>query len=211
MAKQELETNHSKTVVKAGMVAVFVNLLLALFKIIIGSISNSVAITSDALHGLIDTVSGIIVIASEKLGSNKKFQSNHAKIERTGAIVIALIIIIVGIHIIIESIEKIIDPEPIEYSTSIIIVLIASIVGKLLLGRYLKTAGLKVKSDTLIASSVETINDSIISSAVLFSILIHLIWQINIEAYVSLGISLIIVKLGLELIFPKLFKHHHAE
>ena len=204
------ETNHSKTVVKAGMIAVFVNLLLALLKIIIGSVSNSVAITSDALHGLIDTISGIIVIASEKLGSNKKLQSDHAKIERIGAIIIAFIIIIVGVHIIIESIEKIINPEPIEYSAPIIIVLITSIIGKLLLGRYLKITGQKVNSDTLIASSVETINDSIISGAVLFSILIHSIWQVDIEAYISLVISFIIIKLGLELIFPKLHSHHDS-
>ena len=204
------ETNHSKTVVKAGMIAVFVNLLLALLKIIIGSVSNSVAITSDALHGLIDTLSGIIVIVSEKLGSNKKLRSDHAKIEHIGAIIIAFIIIIVGIHIIIESIEKIIDPEPIEYSAPIIIVLITSIIGKLLLGRYLKITGQKVNSDTLIASSVETINDSIVSGAVLFSILIHSIWQVDIEAYISLVISFIIIKLGLELIFPKLHSHHDS-
>lgn len=211
MAQSEsYEDNHSRTVVKAGIISVSINLLLAVFKIIVGSISNSVAITSDALHGLIDTLSGIIVIVSEKIGSSKKLQSDHAKIERIGAIIIAFIIIAVGIHIIIESIEKIIDPEPIEYSTPIIIVLIASIVAKLLLGRYLKVTGQKTKSDTLIASSIETINDSIISGAVLLSILVHLIWQINIEAYVSLIISFIIIRLGLGLIFPSLHSHHHV-
>ncbi len=208
---ESYEDNHSRTVVKAGIISVSINLLLAVFKIIVGSISNSVAITSDALHGFIDTISGIIVIASEKLGSNKKLQSDHAKIEHIGAIIIAFIIIIIGIHIIIESIEKIIDPEPIEYSTSIVIVLIASIVTKLLLGRYLKVTGQKTKSDTLIASSIETINDSIISGAVLLSILVHLIWQINIEAYVSLIISFIIIRLGLGLIFPSLHNHHHVQ
>ena len=202
---------HSKTVVKAGAVAIAVNLLLAIFKIIVGSVSSSVAITSDALHGLVDTLSGIIVIISEKIGSSKKLKANHEKIEHVGAIVIAIIIIIVGVHIIIESVEKIIKPEEIEYSWPIVIVLIASIIAKLLLGRFLKSTGKKVKSDTLIASSIETINDSIISGAVLLSILIYIIWHINIEAYISLIISLIILKLGLELIFPKFFQNHHIE
>ena len=62
---------HSKTVVKAGAIAIIVNLLLAIFKIFVGSVSNSVAVTSDALHGLVDTLSGAIVIISEKLGSSK--------------------------------------------------------------------------------------------------------------------------------------------
>lgn len=202
---------HSKTVVKAGAIAIIVNLLLAIFKIFVGSVSNSVAVTSDALHGLVDTLSGAIVIISEKLGSSKKLKADHEKIEHIGAIVISAIIIIVGIHIIIESIEKIIEPEEIEYSWPVVIVLIASIIAKLLLGKFLKSTGKKVKSDTLIASSVETINDSIISSAVLLSILIYVIWHINIEAYVSLLISFIILKLGLELIFPNLFAHRHIK
>ena len=200
---------HNKTVLKAGYIAIVVNLFLAIFKVIIGTISGSLAIMSDALHGLIDTISGIVIVVSEKLGSSKKFHQDHEKIEHAGAIAIAIIILAVGIHIIIESIEKLTHPEEIEYSLPVIIVLIASIIGKLLLGRYLKRTGKKVKSDTLIASSVETINDSIISGAVLLSALIYLIWQIDIEAYISLIISLIIIKLGLELIFPKFFKHHH--
>ena len=199
---------HNKTVLKAGYLAIAINLLLAVFKIIVGAISGSLAVMSDAIHGLIDTFSGIIVVVSEKLGASKKFNRDHEKIEHIGALLIATIIIIVGVHIFIESIEKLIAPEEVEYTTPVIIVLICSVVAKLLLGRYLKATGTKVRSDTLIASSVETINDSIISGAVLLSALIYLIWHINLEAYISIIISAIIVKLGLELIFPK-FHHHH--
>lgn len=205
-----LDHSHSQTVLRAGAIAILVNLLLVVFKIIIGLASNSIAIMSDALHGLVDTISGIIVIVSEKLGSSRKFSKDHARIELIGARIIAVIIIAVGVHITIESIEKLIHPEEVEYSLSIIIVLIASIIGKLLLGRYLQRTGRKVASDTLIASSVETINDSIISGAVLLSALIYIIWQIDIEAYISLIIAFIIIKLGLGLIFPKLGHHHHA-
>ena len=200
---------HQKTVLKAGTIAILTNLLLAIFKIIIGAISNSLAVMSDATHGLIDTISGIIVIISEKLGSSHKFNKNHEKIEHIGALLIATIIIIVGIHIFIESIEKIITPEDVEYPAPVIIVLIISIVSKLLLGRYLRITGTKVQSDTLIASSVETINDCIISGTVLLSALIYLIWHINVESYTSIIISIIILKLGLELIFPKLSGQHH--
>ena len=203
------EPTHHRTVIKAGSIAIFVNLLLAVFKVIIGLISNSLAIMSDAIHGLIDTASGIIVIISEKLGTSKKFHKSHEEIEHIGALLIAIIIIIVGIHILIESIEKIIDPEEVEYSVPVIIVLIGSIIAKLLLGRYLKHTGKKVKSDTLVASSVETLNDSIISAAVLISAIIYLIWHVDIEAYVSIIISIIIIQFGLGLIFPKLNHHHH--
>ena len=196
MTKEKSQNSvHNKTVLKAGYLAIVVNLLLAVFKIVVGAISGSLAVMSDAIHGLIDTLSGIIVVISEKLGASKKFSKDHEKIEHIGALLIAAIIIIVGIHIFAESIEKLITPEEVEYSAPVIIVLISSVVAKLLLGRYLKTTGTKVKSDTLIASSVETI---------------YLIWHINLEAYISIIISVIIIKFGLELIFPKIFKHHHG-
>lgn len=201
--------NHQRSVLKAGSIAIFVNLLLAVFKIIVGLFSNSIAVMSDALHGLIDTVSGIIVVVSEKLGSSKKLHQDHEKIERYGAIMIAVIILAVGTHIIIESFEKLTNPEEVEYSLPVVMVLIASVITKLVLGRYLKKTGQEVKSDTLVASSVETINDSMISGAVLVSALFYLIWHIDIEAYISLAIAIIIIKLGLELVFSKKFEHHH--
>lgn len=203
------KSHHQEQVLRAGAIAILVNLLLAIVKIIIGVFSNSIAIMSDAIHGIVDTLSGIIVVVSEKLGSSKRFSKNHAKIEHYGAQLIAIIIIIVGIHILVESIEKTTTPEEVEYSSPTILILIISIIGKLILGRYLRTIGRRVHSDTLIASSVETINDSIISGAVLLSTIVYLIWHINIEAYISIIISAIIIKLGLELIFPQFFKHHH--
>lgn len=212
MSKQKtVAIKHDRFVIKAGYIAVAVNLTLAVFKIIVGLFSNSIAIISDAIHGLIDTLSGIIIIVSEKLGSNPKIKKSHAEIEHTGAVLIAIIILIVGADILKESIEKIFHPEEnIEYSIPIIIILAVSIISKLVLGFYLKTTGKKLDSDTLTASSVETLNDSFISGAVLASITIYLIWNINIEAYISTIISIIIIKLGLELIFPRLFKHHHS-
>ncbi len=200
---------HRKNVYKAGFIAIAINLCLAAFKITIGLISNSLAIMSDAIHGVIDTLSGIIIVISEKLGSTHKFKKNHEKIEHYGALLIAAIIIIVGIHLLIESIESVIEPEQPEYSAPIIIILIISIISKFILGRFLRSTGQKVHSDTLIASSVETINDSIISSAVLLSALIYLVWHINIESYISIIIAIIIIKHGLELIFPHFSKHHH--
>lgn len=210
MTKEKSQNpTHNKTVLKAGYIAIGINLLLAIFKVLVGVISGSLAVMSDAIHGLIDTLSGIIVVISEKLGDSKKFSQDHEKIEHIGALLIAGIIIIVGIHIFVESIEKIITPEEVEYSAPVIIVLIGSIMAKLLLGRYLKNTGTKVKSDTLIASSVETINDSIISGAVLLSALVYTIWNVNIEAYISIIISVIILKFGLELVFPNFFRHRH--
>ena len=204
-----MKKERSKIIVESGYLFILINFLLAFFNIIVGLISNSLAIVSDAIHSLTDSVSGFLIIISEKLANHKKFSSYRTKIERITTIIIAIIIIVVGIEIIIASIKNILSPEEVDYSAPAIIVLIASIATKFLLAKYLKDTGKTIKSNVLIASGAETMNDTLISIAVLISALVYLIWHVNIESYISLFIALIIIKIGLEFIFPHFSHHHH--
>ena len=204
-----MEKNRSKTILKSGYLFILTNFLLAVFNIIVGLLSNSLAIASDAIHSLTDSISGFLIIISEKLASSRNLSHHRAKIERITTIIIALIIMLVGIEIIILSIKNIISPEEVEYSIPTIIVLVASIATKYLLASFLKTTGRSVKSDVLVASGAETMNDAWISVAVLLSAIIYAIWRIDTSAYISIVIALVIIKIGLEFIFPHISKHHH--
>lgn len=204
-----MKKGRSQTIVKSGYLFILINFLLAIFNIIVGVLSNSLAIASDAIHSLSDSISGFLIIISEKLAINRKFSNYRVKIERITTIVIALIIVAIGIEIIVLSIKNIITPEEVDYSFPVIIVLVVSTATKYLLARYLKNTGETINSSVLIASAAETMNDTWISVTVLFSAIIYLIWHVNIESYVSILIALIIIKIGLEFIFPHLSKHHH--
>lgn len=204
-----MKSSRSKTIQKSGYIFILTNFLLAVFNIIVGIFANSLAIVSDAIHSLIDSVSGFLIIISEKIANHKKFTEKREKIERITTIIIALIIIALGIELIIDSIKNIITPEELNYSVATIIILVASIAAKFLLAQYLKNTGKSIKSNVLIASGAETMNDTWISIVVLASIIIYLIFNVNIESYASILIALIIVKIGLEFIFPHISKHHH--
>ena len=204
-----MKNSRSRTIQKSGYLFILTNFLLAIFNIIVGILSNSLAIASDAIHSLTDSISGFLIIISEKLAAHHKFTQYRAKIERITTIIIALIITIIGVEIVILSIKNIILPEEVDYSAPAIIVLIVSIIAKYLLAIYLKKTGKSIKSNVLIASGAETMNDTWISIAVLISAVIYLIWHINIESYISLIIAIVIIKVGLEFIFPHLSKHHH--
>ncbi len=198
---------RSKTIIRSGALFIATNFLLGIINIAIGIFSNSIAIVSDAAHSFIDAISGLIIIVSERLAIHKS--DYRKKIERITTIIIALIIIVTGIQIIIESIEKIADPTWIEYDTPTLIVLTISIVLKLTLAVYLKKQGRIHKSSVLTASGAETLNDTWISVAVLASVLIYLIWHLDIEAYIGLVVAALVIKVGLEFIFPHLSHHHH--
>lgn len=205
-----MEKERSKAIIRSGYYFILTNFLLAALNIFIGVFSNSIAILSDASHSLIDAISGFIIIISEKLAKKKGNKDKRQKIERIATIIIAILIILTGIHIIIESIEKINNPGLVHYSGPVLTALLVGLLLKCSLALYLKIAGKKHKSSVLLASCTETANDALISLAVLLSVLIYVMSGVNIEAYISMIISLIIIKIGLEFIFPKITsKHHH--
>ena len=201
--------DRSKVIIKSGLVFILTNFLLAVFNLVIGLISGSIAISSDAVHSLIDAISGFIIIGCERLLKHGNFSKNRKKIERITTSVIALIIIVAGVHISVESVEKIITPEEVEYSIWTVIVLIGSILAKLWLALYLRANGKEHKSEVLNASSAETLNDMLISIAVFVSIVVYMVFNVDIEAYISIVVALIIFKIGLEFLFPRFTKHHH--
>ena len=199
---------RERKIILSGYLFIAVNFLLGLFNIVVGLLSGSLAITSDAVHSFIDSISGFLIIISEKLSNHHKIIGYKERIERCTTIIIALIIILAGIHIIIESIEKIQSSETPDFSIPTIIVIIASIALKYTLAAYLKNTGKKYQSTVLVASGAETFNDTLISVTVLFSTVVYLISHINIEAYVGILIACVIIKVGLEFIFPHLSHHH---
>ena len=204
-----MKLTRSKTVVKSGYLFILTNFLLAILNVIVGLASNSIAIASDATHSLIDSISGFLIIISEKMASHKKISVKREQIERITTIIIALIIIATGLELLILSIKNIFDPEDVDYSAPVMIILIISLFIKYGLAIYLKKTGKKIKSQVVAASGAETMNDCWISISVLISAIIYLIWHINIESYVSIIISIVIMIIGLEFIFPHIFKHHH--
>ena len=200
---------RSKVVLTSGFIFILTNIFLAIFNLVMGLISGSIAISSDAVHSLIDAISGFIIVGCERLLKHGKFSKNRKRIERITTSIIALIIIAAGVHISVESVEKIITPEEVEYSIWTVVVLIGSVAAKLWLSLYLKNNGKKYDSDVLVASSAETFNDMLISVAVFISILVYILFRVDIEAYISLGVALIIFKIGFEFLFPDMSHRHH--
>ena len=206
--KDEKES-RGDVITRSGFLFIAINFFLGVFNIIVGLLAGSIAITSDAVHSFIDSISGFLIVISEKLSSHHKFKNRRDTIERITTIMIAIIIIVAGVDIIVEAIEKILHPEAPDYSVATIIVLIASIVLKYLLASYLKHKGDDCHSSVLKASGAETLNDTWISITVLGSAVFYLISRIDIEAYVSIVIAILIIMVGLEFIFPHLLHHHH--
>ena len=195
--------DREKVVIKTSIISIIANLFLSGFKVMVGLLSNSIAILSDAINNLSDAISSIITIVGTKLASkkpNKKHPYGYGRIEYMTSLIVSVIVLYAGITAMIESIKKIIHPESVEYTTITLVILIVGILVKFILGVYVKQTGKKVHSDSLVASGSDAFNDAILSISVLASAILYNLLNWNIEAYMGAILSLFIIKAGLELI-----------
>ena len=198
-----MKNSREKIVIKTSIISIISNIVLAGFKAFIGLLANSIAIISDAINNLSDALSSIITIVGTKLAGkspDKKHPYGYGRIEYMTSLIVSAIVLYAGITALVESVKKIIHPEVSDYSTITLVILTVAIIIKFILGLYVKKKGKEVNSDSLVASGSDAFNDAILSISVLISAIIYMLFNISLEAYVGVLLSLFIIKTGLELI-----------
>ena len=202
-----LAADREKTIVRTSVIGIIANVLLAAFKAAVGIISNSIAVTLDAVNNLSDALSSVITIIGAKLGAkkpDKKHPLGYGRIEYLSSMIVAAIVLYAGITSLVESVKKIIHPEAADYGMVSLIIIAVAIIVKLLLGRYVKKQGENVNSGALVASGKDASFDAILSASVLASAIVFLVWGISLEAYVGVIISIVIIKAGIEMMIETL-------
>ena len=199
--------SRDKVIVRTSIIGILTNVMLAVFKAAVGLLSNSIAVTLDAVNNLSDALSSIITIVGTKLAGkqpDKKHPLGYGRIEYLSAMVVAGIVLYAGITSAVESVKKIIHPEAADYSVVSLVIIGVAIVVKLVLGRFVKGQGEKVNSGSLIASGSDATFDAILSASVLISAIIFLLTKVSLEAWVGVVISGFIIKSGIEMMMETL-------
>ena len=195
--------NRSKEIIRTSVIGIIANVLLASFKAIVGLLAHSVAVVLDAVNNLSDALSSVITIIGTKLSvrpADNKHPFGYGRVEYFTAIIIAVIVLTTGITSLVESIKKIINPTEPDYTTVTLIVIIAAIATKLVLGWYVRRQGKKLESDALVASGADALFDAVITLATLISAGVMLIWNVSLDGYLGALISLLIIKAGIEML-----------
>lgn len=108
-----MKNEREKTVVKTSILSIISNVVLVTFKMIVGLLSNSIAIISDAINNLSDALSSIITIVGTKLASkapDRNHPYGYGRIEYMTSTIVSAIVLYAGATSLIESIKKIITP-----------------------------------------------------------------------------------------------------
>ncbi len=200
---EKVEASREKTIIRTSIIGIIANVFLAGFKAVIGLMTNSIAIVLDAVNNISDAGSSLITIVGTKLAGkepDKKHPFGYGRIEYLSAMTISVIVLYAGITSLVESVKQIIHPETPEYTTVSLIIVAVAVVVKIVLGRYVKSVGVKVNSDSLINSGQDATLDSVISASTLVAAGIFLIFHISLEAWLGAIISLVIIKSGIEML-----------
>ena len=199
--------NREKVIIRTSIIGIATNVLLVLFKMFVGVLSNSIAVILDAVNNLSDALSSVVTIVGAKLGAklpDRKHPLGYGRIEYLSSMMVAALVLYAGITSLVESIKKIIHPEAAEYGTVSLIIISVAIAAKLILGLYVKKQGNKVNSGALVASGSDALFDAILSSSVLACAIIFLVFGFSLEAYVGVLIACFIIKAGIELMMETL-------
>lgn len=186
----------------SGAVGIICNCLLAAGKLIVGHMTSSMSITADGLNNLSDGASSIVTLLGFKLAekpADRKHPYGHARIEYIAGLTVAVMILFIGLELGKSSVEKLIDPEPIEFSITAAWVLCASILVKLFMMLFNLKMGRRINSNALLATAADSRNDVMTTSAVLAASIVEHLYDVRIDGVMGIAVSLFILYSGIKL------------
>jgi cation diffusion facilitator family transporter len=186
-----------------SIIGIIVNLLLAAFKLVAGILSGAISIIADAVNNLSDAGSQVVSLITFKI-SAKPADRNHpfgyARIEYVASMIVSFLILFVSVSLFSESIDKIINPSKTDYSILVMIILGVSVIGKLWLFFFGRSAGKKINSDVIRAAATDSLSDAGATLAVLISAIISRLCKIDIDGYMGIGVAIMIFIAGIKVL-----------
>lgn len=185
-----------------SLFSILCNIIMVVFKLIVSYITNFVSIRADALNNLSDVGANIATLFGFKL-SNKHPDADHpyghGRMEYISGMIVSFLILLMGFEAAKESLFKIFNPQETSYSSVALLVLIVSICIKLVMADMNRKAGKEIDSETLLAAGQDSLNDSLMTGTTLVCLLIYRFTSINVDAYIGLLSSLMVLKSGIEI------------
>ena len=180
----------------SGIVGILNNLFLFVIKFVIGTIVHSVSIQADGVNNLTDAGSNIISILSFHFANkpaDKDHPFGHERTETIASLFVGILILVLGFETVKESISKVIHPGSIDFRVASVIILLVSIIVKFWMYTYNKKLSKTYDSSLLEAFALDSISDVCGTMAVLVSTLLSPVLHFNLDGYMGIVVSGIIL------------------
>jgi cation diffusion facilitator family transporter len=169
----------------------------------VGLIFNSISITADAINNLSDSGSSLVTLAGFKISgkpADAKHPYGHARMEYISGLIVSFFILFLGLQLIQSSIDKIIHPQTAQFSIITLVLLLISILIKLWQCLFYRKISIAIDSVTIWATSVDSRNDVVTTTAVLFAVIITRLTGINFDGFMGVLVAVFVLTTGIKLI-----------
>lgn len=184
---------------KAGICGIIGNIFLLIIKAIVGFVSKSQSMIADSINSAGDIFASLMTFIGNKIANNPDDEDHnlgHGKAEYIFSMFISISMILVSAKLLYDSIMTLILGGELNFSWFLVIVCITTIITKLVLYFYTKTAYKKCNNILLEANMKDHRNDCIVTSFTLISILLTLVGIYWFDSIVGIGISIWICYTG---------------
>ena len=183
-----------------GTVGIALNILLFIGKFVAGLISNSIAITADAFNNLSDAGSSLVTLIGFKLAEQKPDSDHpfgHGRMEYLSGLIVSAVILMMGFELVKDSVDKILHPTGVDFSVVVLIILIASIIGKCYMALYNYRYGKRFESSTLKATAVDSLSDCVSTTVVLIATVVGYYTDVQIDGFCGIAVGILIFVAGI--------------
>ncbi len=184
-------------------VGVGVNLLLTAVKLLVGSITGSVAVMSDAVNNLSDAAGSVVSLVTMRLAQkpvDKDHPFGHGRAEYIGALAVGVMIIVMGVEMLKAGIGSIMDPKPLALNIATFALLVLSVLVKGGLYVFYNGVGKLIDYASLIAAAKDSLSDMLATTAVVISTVAAMIWPLPIDGIMGALVALLVFKAGFDVV-----------
>lgn len=179
---------RSRYGVLSGAVGIACNLLLTIAKFLIGSLTNSIAITADAVNNLSDAGSSAVTLFSFKAANrpaDDEHPFGHGRIEYIAALGVAFLILMMGFELVRSSIDKIMHPEALSFSVPALIVLLLSIGVKIWMALFNHQLGKRIDSPAVGAVVMDSVSDTAATTVSMLALILSKFTSLPLDGYMA--------------------------
>ncbi|APH49145.1 Cation-efflux pump fieF [Bacillus velezensis M27] len=160
---------------KIAFLSVISNSLVVMLKIVVGIITGSVAILSEAIHSFLDLIAAFIAFISVRISKKPADTGHpygHGKVENLSGTIETMLIFAAGIWMIYECVQKLVNPAPVHLPVLGIVVMLAGALINLIVSKFVKREAEKVNSVAMKSNALHLLTDVYTSLGVAASLLV---------------------------------------
>lgn len=188
----------------AGVFGIAANFFLFALKIILGTLSGSIAITADAFNNFSDAGSSLMTLVGFRMSgkpADKDHPYGHARLEYLFGLFVSIAVLVLGVEFLKSSVEKLLaGGEETVFTVTTTVILALSVLIKVLMALFYRSVGKRINSEALTAAAADSVSDVITTSVIVVGTVISRFTGPYTDGVLGVAVGLYIIILGIKLV-----------